>query len=79
MTESLISSYYGHLLSYNEGLYHGNGTLIAALWRNVLQGRENVTAVQLEILQQYVHKQLEMLEVLEGMEGLKFTPQAPYK
>ena len=33
--QDLISSYQGQILAYDEGLYYGDGVLLASLWRNL--------------------------------------------
>eukprot|EP00842_Homolaphlyctis_polyrhiza_P004534 jgi/Hompol1/5081/HPOL_004160-RA len=62
ISSSLMESYYGQTLAYDEGLYYGDAFLAAAFWRNFLSANENVDAVQLARLVSYTRRQLAHVE-----------------
>lgn len=73
ITQSLLGSYYGHTLSYSEGLHYGSPTLAAALWRNMLFARGDVTAQQLALLLDYTFEKLKEVEKMEYNDGIRFS------
>ncbi|KAJ3026672.1 UNVERIFIED_CONTAM: hypothetical protein HDU68_005258 [Siphonaria sp. JEL0065] len=59
----LISSYYGQILAYDEGLaLGGDAVLASALWRNAFQAADDVTAEELKEMVEYVRIQLQYLD-----------------
>jgi hypothetical protein len=70
ITQNLLASYYGHMLSYNEGLSDGAPTLAAALWRNVLFARGDITAHQLHELLDYTVRRLHEVDAMHYCDGL---------
>ena len=73
ITADLLESYYGAMLSYDEGLYNGGPTLASALWRNVLYSRTDVSAQQIEMLLEYTVKELNHMDKNTFDAELRFT------
>ncbi|KAJ3080216.1 hypothetical protein BCR33DRAFT_679467 [Rhizoclosmatium globosum] len=63
ITSDLISTYYGQILAYDEGLALGGDAILAsALWRNVFQAADDVSAQDLKKMVEYVRIQLQHLD-----------------
>jgi hypothetical protein len=62
ITSSLLDSYYGQMLAYDEGLYFGDCYMSAALWRNLLDRNPEFTFEQLYTLNRYVQNHLINIE-----------------
>ncbi|XP_055756640.1 ubiquinol-cytochrome-c reductase complex assembly factor 1-like [Salvelinus fontinalis] len=61
MTETLYVAIFG----YDEGILSDDGLLAAALWRNMFN-RQCEDPRQLELMLDYVHKQMQFIETLDG-------------
>ncbi|KAI9341362.1 ubiquinol-cytochrome C chaperone-domain-containing protein [Obelidium mucronatum] len=63
ITSELIGAYYGQILAYDEGLaLGGDAVLASALWRNVFQATDGVSAQKLLEMVEYVRLQLQHLD-----------------
>jgi cytochrome b pre-mRNA-processing protein 3 len=60
--KDMFSQWRAVLVSYDEGLMKGDAMLAAALWRNLMGGRENVDFNQLAQIVGYMRRELKRLE-----------------
>jgi cytochrome b pre-mRNA-processing protein 3 len=60
--KDMFSQWRAVLVSYDEGLMKGDAMLAAALWRNLMGGKENVDFGQLAQVVGYMRRELKRLE-----------------
>ncbi|XP_038822061.1 ubiquinol-cytochrome-c reductase complex assembly factor 1-like [Salvelinus namaycush] len=73
MTETLYAAIFG----YDEGILSDDGVLAAALWRNMFN-RQCEDPRQLELMLDYVHKQMQFIDTLDG-EDLLLTGEVKWR
>ncbi|EGG22834.1 hypothetical protein DFA_04964 [Cavenderia fasciculata] len=61
--KEFYTNYLGGVISYDEGLFD-DAVLADALWRNLLAMEDNTTAAQLDLIVQYVRRELNHLDNL---------------
>lgn len=66
--KDLFLQWRGVLLAYDEGIVKGDAVLAAALWRNLLNGREDVDVVRLTQIVAFMRRSLRDLEAMGDLE-----------
>lgn len=62
---AMTETFYAAIFGYDEGVLSDDGVLAAALWRNIFN-RQCDDPQQLELMVEYVRKQMQFIDALEG-------------
>uniref|UniRef100_A0AAZ3RG68 Ubiquinol-cytochrome c chaperone domain-containing protein n=1 Tax=Oncorhynchus tshawytscha TaxID=74940 RepID=A0AAZ3RG68_ONCTS len=74
---AMTETFYAAIFGYDEGILSGDGVLAAALWRNMFK-RQCEDPRQLELMLEYVRKQMQFIDTLDG-EDLLLTGEVKWR
>uniref|UniRef100_A0AAZ3RCF8 Ubiquinol-cytochrome c chaperone domain-containing protein n=1 Tax=Oncorhynchus tshawytscha TaxID=74940 RepID=A0AAZ3RCF8_ONCTS len=74
---AMTETFYAAIFGYDEGILSDDGVLAAALWRNMFN-RQCEDPRQLELMVEYVRKQMQFIDALDG-EDLLLTGEVNWR